>query len=285
MKLGLSTYSLHGQLSSGAMSVPDVIDFAADHGAVHVEIVPLSYNLTEQPELIEQIVTRARERGIELSNYAIGANFLTDSDEEYEREIQRVMDEVNIAQQLGVTLMRHDVASSSDVSIQHFHQQLNRLASACRRIADHAQQYGITTSVENHGFFIQQADRVQTLIQTVDRPNYKTTLDIGNFLCADENPVAAVAQNLPYASMVHVKDFYIRPGYRPPGEGWFTSTAGQYLRGAIIGQGDIDMWEVLRIVKHSGYDGYISVEFEGMENDLLGARIGLANVQRIWDEV
>lgn len=285
MKLGLSTYSLHGQLSSGAMNVVDVIDFAADHGAVHVEIVPLSYNLTEQPELIEHIVQRAKERDIEISNYAIGANFLTDSDEAYEKEIQRVMDEVNIAHQLGVKLMRHDVASSTDVSIQHFNQQLDRLTSACRRIADHAQQYGITTSVENHGFFIQQADRVQALIQAVDRPNYKTTLDIGNFLCADENPIAAVPQNLPYASMVHVKDFYIRPAYRHPGEGWFTSTAGQYLRGAIIGQGDIDMWEVLRIVKQSGYDGYISVEFEGLENDLLGARIGLENVQRIWDEV
>lgn len=285
MKLGLSTYSLHGQLSSGAMNVLDVIDFAADHGAVHVEIVPLSYNLTEQPELIEQIVQRAKERDIEISNYAIGANFLTDNDEAYEKEIQRVMDEVNIAHQLGVKLMRHDVASSTDVSIQYFNQQLDRLASACRRIADHAQPYGITTSVENHGFFIQHADRVQALVEAVGRPNYKTTLDIGNFVCADENPIAAVAQNLPYASMVHVKDFYIRPRYRHPGEGWFTSTAGQFLRGAIIGQGDIDMWEVLRIVKHSGYDGYISVEFEGLENDLLGARIGLENVQRIWDEV
>lgn len=285
MKLGLSTYSLHGQLSSGAMNVLDVIDFAADHGAVHVEIVPLSYNFTEQPELIEQIVQRAKERDIEISNYAIGANFLTDNDEAYEKEIQRVMDEVNIAHQLGVKLMRHDVASSTDVSIQHFNQQLDRLASACRRIADHAQPYGITTSVENHGFFIQHADRVQALVEAVGRPNYKTTLDIGNFVCADENPIAAVAQNLPYASMVHVKDFYIRPRYRHPGEGWFTSTAGQFLRGAIIGQGDIDMWEVLRIVKHSGYAGYISIEFEGLENDLLGARIGLENVQRIWDEV
>lgn len=285
MKLGLSTYSLHGQLSSGAMNVLDVIDFAADHGAAHVEIVPLSYNLTEQPELIEQIVKRTSERGIDISNYAIGANFLTDNDEAYEKEIQRVMDEVNIAHQLGVKLMRHDVASSPDVSIQHFNQQLDRLASACRRIADHANSYGITTSVENHGFFIQHADRVQTLVQAVNRPNYKTTLDIGNFLCADENPIAAVPKNVPYASMVHVKDFYIRPADRHPGEGWFTSTAGQFLRGAIIGQGDIDMWEVLRIVKHSGYDGYISVEFEGLENDLLGARIGLENVQRIWDEV
>ncbi|MEW4368296.1 sugar phosphate isomerase/epimerase family protein [Paenibacillus kandeliae] len=285
MKLGLSTYSLHGKLSSGDMTVLDVIDYAAEHGAEHVEIVPLSYSLTDNPELIEQIVERAQQRGIELSNYAIGANFLTDSDEAYEQEIQRVIREVDIAAKLGVKLMRHDVASSPDVSIANFNTYLDKLANACRRIAEHAATHGITTSVENHGYLIQHADRVQTLIQAVNRDNYKTTLDVGNFVCADENPVAAVQKNLPFASMVHIKDFYLRPADRNPGSGWFTSTSGTYLRGAIIGQGDLDMWEILRIVKASGYDGYLSVEFEGMEDCLIGAKIGLDNVRRIWDAV
>lgn len=285
MKLGLSTYSLHGKLSSGEMSVLEVIDYTAELGGTHVEIVPLSYSLTDQPELIDQIVERARSRGIELSNYAIGANFLTTDEETYEQEIQRVIGEVDIAARLGVKLMRHDVASAEDVSIANFNHHLKRLAAACRRIADHASGYGITTSVENHGYLIQHADRVQALIQAVDRPNFKTTLDVGNFVCADENPIAAVQKNLPLASMVHIKDFYLRPANRNPGAGWFTSTSGIYLRGAIIGQGDLDIVEILRLVKASGYDGYLSVEFEGMEDCLLGARIGMENVQRIWDEV
>ncbi len=285
MKLGLSTYSLHGKLASGEMTVPDVIDYAAEHGAEHVEIVPLSYNLTEQPGLLEQIVERAQQRGIELSNYAIGANFLSDDPQQVEQEIQRVLAEVDIAARLGVKLMRHDVASSPDVSIANFTRHLESLASACRRIADHAAGYGITTSVENHGYLIQHADRVQMLIQAVDRPNYKTTLDVGNFVCADEQPLAAVQKNLPFASMVHIKDFYIRPAHRNPGAGWFTSTSGMYLRGAIIGHGDLEMWEILRLIKSSGYDGYLSVEFEGMEDCLNGAAIGLNNVRRIWDAV
>ncbi|WP_017811576.1 sugar phosphate isomerase/epimerase family protein [Paenibacillus shenyangensis] len=285
MKLGLSTYSLHGSLSSGTMTVLDVIDYTAELGGQHVEIVPLSYSLSENPELTMQIVERARQQGIELSNYAIGANFLTDDPDAYEREIERVISEVDIAARLGVKLMRHDVASSPDVSIANFNRHLGRLADACRRVADHAANYGITTSVENHGFLIQHADRVQALIQAVDRPNYKTTLDVGNFVCADENPVAAVQKNLPFASMVHIKDFYMRPSHRNPGAGWFTSTSGVYLRGAIIGQGDLDTWKILHTIKASGYDGYISVEFEGMEDGMTGSRIGMENVQRIWDEV
>ncbi|MMZ61532.1 Inosose dehydratase [compost metagenome] len=162
---------------------------------------------------------------------------------------------------------------------------MEKAAAACRIIADHAAQYGITTSVENHGYYVQASDRVQALIHAVDRPNFKTTLDVGNFVCVDENPVTAVKSNLPYASMVHIKDFYIRPSYRNPGEGWFRSAGGNYLRGAIAGQGDLDLWEILRTIKSSGYDGFLSIEYEGMEDCLTGTKIAFDNVRRIWDEV
>ncbi|MBW4837903.1 MAG: sugar phosphate isomerase/epimerase, partial [Paenibacillaceae bacterium] len=143
----------------------------------------------------------------------------------------------------------------------------------------------ITTSLENHGYYVQASDRVQAVIHAVDRPNYKTTLDIGNFVCVDENPVIAVKKNIGYASMVHIKDFYVRPENRNPGAGWFRSAGGQYLRGAIAGQGDLDLWEILRIVKASGYDGYLSIEYEGMEDCRQGTRIAFDNVRRIWEEV
>ena len=284
MKLGLSTYSLYQALNKGTMTIADVIDFTADHGGEHVEIVPLGYNLTEQPELIDLIAMKAAERGLEISNYAIGANFLVDHEEAYQQEIARVKNEVDIANRLGVKLMRHDVASSPDVSIANFNGNIDRLAAACREIAAYAGKYGITTSVENHGYFIQHSDRVQALIHAVNMPNFKTTLDVGNFLCADEQPLAGVKNNLPYASIVHIKDFYVRPAGQNPGDGFFRSTAGNYLRGAVAGQGDIPMRDVIQLVKASGYDGYLSLEFEGVEDCEFGARVGLANVKRFWDE-
>lgn len=285
MKLGVSSYSLYKAMKAGEMSFTDIIAHIADMGAEHVEIVPLGFSLPENPELVQAIKEQAKTSGIELSNYAIGANFCDLDDQAFEAEIERVKREVDIAAELGITRMRHDVASSPDLSIGHFLEQLPRLAEACRRIADYAKPYGITTSVENHGFFIQHSDRVQALVKAVDRPNFRTTLDVGNFLCADENPTVAVANNIGLVSMVHVKDFYYRPSYREPGEGWFKSSSGNWLRGAIVGQGDIDMPEVLRIVKESGYDGYISIEFEGMEECRSGAKLGFDYVKRIWNEL
>nr|WP_317259109.1 hypothetical protein [Paenibacillus sp. J5C2022] len=60
--------------------------------------------------------------------------------------------EVDVCAALGIRQMRHDVDNSqNDVSIMSFLAQLPTLAEACRRIADYAKSFGITSSVENHG--------------------------------------------------------------------------------------------------------------------------------------
>lgn len=285
MKIGLSSYSLSKAMQAGQMTVLDAVDWIAAHGGEHIELVPIGFNLHEQPELIGRLRTQAEQAGIDISGYAVGANFITADDAAYEREIRRVMGEVDVAAALGVRRMRHDVASRTDTSMKRFMTDLPRLADACRRVADYAQTLGVTTSVENHGYYIQASDRVQALLHAVDHPSFRTTLDIGNFMCADEPPVAAVSKNIAYASMVHVKDFYWRSAAGPdPGQGWFRSASGAYLRGAIAGHGDIPLLDALRVIKRSGYDGYISLEFEGLEECRLGSEIGLNNVRRLWNE-
>ncbi len=285
MKMGISTYCFWQAMQAGEMDVIQAIGHIADMGGEHVEIVPLGFDLTANPELIEAIKVKAAEVGIAISNYAIGANFAGLDEEAYEREIERVKREVDIAAALGAKLMRHDVASSADTSIGRFMKDLPKLAEACRRITDYAAPLGITTSVENHGYYIQASDRVQALINEVDRDNFRTTLDIGNFVCVDENPTIAVRNNIRYASIVHFKDFYVRPATYHPGEGWFRSSGGSYLRGAIVGHGDLDIRSAIRIVSESGYDGYISIEFEGMESCVNATKLALNNARRLWEEV
>jgi len=92
-------------------------------------------------------------------------------------------------------------------------------------------------------------------------------------------------KNIPYAATVHFKDFYIRPYYENPGEGeWFRTVHNNYIRGAIVGHGDINIREIIKLVKGSGYDGYLTIEFEGMEDCQVGSKIGMDNVRRLWNE-
>ena len=125
----------------------------------------------------------------------------------------------------------------------------------------------------------------------VNHPNYGLLLDTGNIICVDEDPGVAAWRLAGRAEIVHLKDFYIRR--RDPGDTtqfdcgghWFRSYAGKYLRGSILAQGDLDIWEILGELKKAGFDGNLMIEFEGLEEPAYATAVSLANARRIWDEV
>ena len=289
MKIGLSTYSMLKALKAEEMTVLDVIQWIADNGGEHMEMVPYGYTVVDNPDLADAIREKAKEAGIELSNYSMPANFVQETDEAFEEEMNRVKQHVDIVHRMGVKHMRHDVTAFTlppeKMTIAWFEESLPLIVKGSRIIADYASRFGITTTIENHGFSVQASDRVQRVLQAVDRPNFKTTLDIGNFMCVDENPIIGVMKNLPYASLIHIKDFYFRPFDEHPGDGrWFTTAHGNFLRGAIVGQGDIPIRKIIKLIKQSGYDGYLTVEFEGMEECASASKIGMDNLRRFWQE-
>ena len=129
--------------------------------------------------------------------------------------------------------------------------------------------------------FRDPAARVEKLINTVAHDNFGALVDLGNFMCADEDPTLSVAIMAPYAFHVHAKDFHWKSGMDVnPGAGWFQTRAGNYLRGAIIGHGEAKIYQSIQTLKKNGYDGYVTVEFEGMEDNLKGIELGLANLKR-----
>ncbi|MBM7587124.1 sugar phosphate isomerase/epimerase [Bacillus pakistanensis] len=290
MKVGLSSYSLLNELKAGTMTILDVIQWISDNGGEHMEIVPYGYSVVDNIELADDIRKKANETEIELSAYSLPANFVQDTQELFDEEVSRLKRHVDIVNRLGIKIMRHDVTAfmlkPEEMSIHYFDKHFSKIVEGSQRIADYAAKFGITTTIENHGFNVQSSDRVQRVIHAVNRENFKTTLDIGNFLCADEDPLVGVKKNIGYAATVHFKDFYIRPYYENPGDGvWFRTVNENYLRGAIVGHGDINIREVIKLVKNAGYDGFLTVEFEGMEDCKIGSKIGMDNVRRLWNEI
>lgn len=289
MKLGFSSYSFHQRLSTQDMSLDDVIDWVAASDGEHLELATLGGGPGPIPTIewdatdVDRVRRRAAEAGVELSQLSVGAEFVADPDRR-DAEVEKVKRYVDLAEQLGIHFLRHDVAHRNEPGDDTpvFERALPVIVEAAQEIADYAAGHGVTTSLENHGYFVQSSDRVRRVVHAVDRKNFRTTLDVGNFCCVDEEPAVAVPQNLPYASVVHLKDFYRRD--RDPGEGWFRSRGGRYLRGAIVGNGDIDLRGVIGAVTASGFDGFCSIEFEGQEDCLLGCRRGLANAARLFAE-
>lgn len=283
MKLSVSSYSFNRLLSTEEMSQVDCITKAKEMGFDAIEFVDiLAPEGTSKAEYAKILKEECKRVGLPISCFTFGADFLTGCGGDTKQEIARVKTMVDIAEILEVPFLRHDATIGDGRS---FDSILSVLSDACREITEYAEKKGIKTMVENHGFFCQDSDRVEKLYNAVGHKNFGLLTDIGNFLCADEAPELAVSRVAPYAFYVHAKDFHVKSAMLPnPGEGFFQSRSGNYLRGAIIGHGDVPVLHCIKALKNANYDGYIAIEFEGMEDTLSGIQIGLDNLRRYIKE-
>lgn len=273
MKIGVSSYSFSKYMNQTKADYFTICDLAKKMGYDVIEFIDLS--LEVQPaesltKLAKAIHRHCEEIDLPIAAYTVNADFLRPN------EVQTVMEKVDIAETLGAKVLRHDASWSLPEGMD-WRQLIDQIAPDIRRVTEYAAEKGIRTCTENHGYVLQDAERVETLIRTVNHPNYGWLVDMGNFLCADDLPVHAVPIAAPYAFHVHVKDFLYKPAdAENPGQGWFPSRNGSYLRGTVAGHGVVPIRRCLEILKKAGYDGVVSYEFEGMEENLPALEAALA---------
>ena len=282
MKFSVSSYSYSGLVNSGRKTEPELIPLAAEMGFDAIEFAEIHPEEgMEKAEYAAYLRNEAQKAGIQIAAYCIGADLLHDTD----AEIRRLKAEVDIAKALGAPIMRHDASGGyrgQERGQRGFSNALPTLIRGYKEVTQYAKTIGVRTCVENHGYFCQDSCRVEALINGVADENFGALIDIGNFLCADEDSAVAVGNLAPYAFHVHCKDFHYKKGtvFVPP-NGFFGTRGGNWLRGAIIGHGIVPVEQCLRILKNAGYEGFYTVEFEGMEDPIVGVSCGLETLKKI----
>ena len=270
MKTAVSSYSFSQYIRDGKMTQLDCVKKAAEMGFDGIEFVELTpcENSTHEDRLAyaAQIRKEAEKYGIEIVAYTIGANLYQLTDEKNEEEVERVKKALDVAAVLGAKVLRHDVCYSEKYNgvVISFERMLPTIAKNARAITEYAKGLGIRTSTENHGYIAQDSDRVEKLFNTVASDNYGILIDVGNFACADEDSATAVSRLANYALHVHVKDFVKKP-FGSEEEGICTRGCNRLIACAV-GDGDIPVKQCIAILKRAGYDGYVSIEFEGAED-------------------
>ncbi|MBQ2902764.1 MAG: sugar phosphate isomerase/epimerase [Clostridia bacterium] len=288
MKIGVSSYSFQQLINSGKETQLSIMKKAKEMGFDGIEFIDLSPDEgISEAQYAEMIREESEKLSLPVTAYTISANLLKDTG--VDAEVERLYKKVDIAEILGAKIMRHDAAWGMPDNMKAsagFEQVLPVLADGCRRVTEYAQSKEIVTCIENHGFFCQDSERVEKIITSVGNSNFGVLLDIGNFCCVDENSASAAGRLAPYIKHIHAKDFHIKSGNGlNPGKGFFRSRGGNYLRGSIIGHGDIPVMQCISIAKNSGYDGFVSIEFEGLENCLDGIEIGLENLKKMIEMI
>ncbi len=281
MKLGVSSYSFSGYISAGKMTQADCVEKAAEMGFDAVEFIDMKPHDGSTPEkYAEDIRKRADAAGIEISSYTVGACLIKNTADETAAELERVKRQIDIAAILGVTKMRHD-AYFAQTKYRSFDLALPELAENCRILTEYAKSKGVRTMVENHGFVCQDSERLERLYSAVNHENFGLLIDIGNFLCVDESPAAAVSRLAPYAFHAHLKDFKIYPhglGVR----GGILTRGCNTIKGTSVGDGDVPVKQCIDILKRAGYNDVFSIEFEGAGDCVDGIARGLAFTKGLY---
>ena len=287
MKIAVSSYSFQQYVSQGKMTQLDCVAKAKELGFDGIEFIDIAGgpDLEVQKANAMAIREEADRLGLPICSYAIGANLYNDDPAVMEAEVERLKGQVDVAKILGAAVMRHDVCYklSKTGNGRSFDRMLPFISENARKVTEYAETVGIKTCTENHGYIAQDSDRVERLCNAVAHDNYGLLVDIGNFVCADENPVTAVSRVAPYAVHVHLKDMRVRPekvdGCNAPTRG------GNYFCGTILGEGEVPVKQCLRIIKNAGYDGFLVLEFEGAEDCIEGVTKGLAFARKVLSEL
>lgn len=253
MKVGCSTYSYHRAFNDGRMNIDSFLDRMYDLGVEGVEI--LDRHIPSDKETLRRVKRKALKLGIEIAAVTISPSseilFVYPLKLVKADPVKKIKKWIEIASFLGAPAMRVDVVRPEGEATLEDAVQLN--IDVIKKVLPVAIEKGIAMGMENHSIF-RSADLVLKVVRGVDSEWYGTVPDVGNFVLENkEKAYENMEKVAPYAIFCHAKTLKL-------GLGW--DGLASYWEEKII-----DYRKVMEIFKRHGFNGYMSQEYEGREDE------------------
>lgn len=288
MKTCVSLYSYWKPVRLGQMDNYEAIDRIKALDMDAVELLMLDDAVPDGETMqsyAKKLCLHAKKVGLEVPILSMDSKLYC---ADPERELEYLCSMIDVAHECDIHLMRFDIAYKflGNEAVKNYKTVIETVTPYIRRLADYAEGKGVKVISENHGRIIQDSYRVEELITTVDHPNYGYLCDIGNFGGVDEDCACAVSRLLPYICFIHAKDALERDGMAyDPGRGFGRTRGGKFRRATVFGQGVVPVYQILKSLKAFGYEGYVSLEYEGMEETIEAMEIGAENLKRMLSDI
>jgi sugar phosphate isomerase/epimerase len=203
-----------------------------------------------------QILDLARSLGLRIVSMAgsVGDKFNSDSEAERRQEVQNVKDEIDLAVEAGVAVIRVSPGDGEDLD-RIMSRSLPHLKAACA----YAEQKNVRMATENHsGGLAGNPDNAATLCRAVGSAYYGVIYEPGNLLGVNIDYKRGLEIQKDHIQHVHVKDGYAHFfGQKND------SFAPQRLFCTLFGMGQLDIPWIMDRLQGLGYDRFVSVEYEG----------------------
>ena len=261
--------------------------YAKSLGFSSVEMLEFIYK--EKPPCVTSTeeATRIREVlrsfGLSVACYSVAVGLweegmtpdtVTDSE-------KRLMQYAEWAAALGSPFLHHTLTLGTPTDKLTVEETLNAILPAAIRVARYAHSLGVTCIYEEQGPFFNGVEGFGRFFWAIKEacPYVGVCGDMGNTLFVDESPVDFFRAYAKEIKHVHVKDYTLHT-QRDERHGWSVSAGGTWLRGAVIGQGQLDLAACLSELRRVGYDGIFSFENTHDVPFADGVRMGMDFLQK-----
>ena len=255
LRIGVSTYSFW-HFRDERVPVAACIEDAARMGFDGVEILHQQMD-DESNGALQKLKQQAFTLGLDLMGFSTHQGFVSPDADVRQRNIDHTLKCIELAYALGIPTLRINTgrwgtSGSFDELMANRgieppldgygdEEAFGWVIGSIEQCLPRAEQCGVTLGLENHWGLGRSARGVMRIVDAIDSPWLRVTLDTGNFL---EDQYEQMETLAPHAVLVQAKTY-------PGGGEWYTL--------------DIDYARVATILRAANYRGYISLEMEGRE--------------------
>jgi sugar phosphate isomerase/epimerase len=262
MKLGIDSYCYHRffgdwypdlQTDPGSrMTVWDFLDRARAYGAQGV-----SLESCYMPEMTEEFITRLRAKLSEFGLEPVWAWGHPDGLASGTRPeaVEDVVRHLEFTRRIGGRVMRI-CGGSRRTRPGSWTEHKAGLVPVLKALLAPAEQSGVVLAIENHIDLL--ADEMVEVIEAVNSPWLRVCLDTGNNLRLFEDPIVVAAKLAQYTAATHIKSLTTQRG---------DPKAFQFWPSVPLGEGLVDIAEVVRLLREARYTGLLAVEVDYLHPD------------------
>jgi sugar phosphate isomerase/epimerase len=272
MRLSCLPVSHFRDIIDGRMSI---MEWALEGSRAGLDGIDLSilFLKSRSPEYIDKTRLEIEETGIRVAMITTYPDFTHPNPNERERQLTNLENDIVTASRLGADLVRV-TAGQAHPSVSR-HEGINWAVSGLAKAMEFARGYPLKLVYENHAKpgawryidFSYPTDIFLEIVERTAELSLGLNWDTANTIAYGDDPIPVLRKVVGRVASVHAAD---------------TSTRG-LLKPVLLGTGLVPFEEMFRILRRSGFDGWICIE-EASFTGATGVKAAADFIRRTWDD-
>ena len=254
IKLSLQSLCYRDTFNAGEIDLFGMIDKANEYRLDGIDIHFAHFASTE-PDYLEEVRMATLKAGVHICYIGVSNNFGMTGDEQ-RAQIDNMKKWIDVADSMGIQMVRSFGGWVTEGETEDT--VWPRIVSATKEVAEYGASKGVVVGLHNHNHGCAPAtgEQVIRILDEVDNPYYSHILDTGQYRGSpgaslgergvedvEHNFYGSIETSAPRAVHVRAKIYRIASG----SEAW------------------LDYDRIMKIIKSVGFNGWMSVVFEGQD--------------------